>query len=100
MPRFFVGKEAGAVRVSGLFEMFQKLLQFGGRNDFHTAVFHFRRIPDFVVRYRIPFVLRRVGTAGIAYSPVAIALVEIETILAAHGREDFRAFDFYVARRQ
>lgn len=81
--------------------MFQKLLQFGGRNDFHTAVFHFRRVPDFVVRYRIPFVLRRIGTAGIAYSPVAIELVEIEEpSFAAYGRKDFRTFDFYVARWQ
>ena len=81
--------------------MFQKLLQFGGRNDFHTAVFHFRRVPDFVGRYMIPLVLRRVGTAGIAYSSVAIELVEIEEpSFAAYGRKDFRAFYFYVARWQ
>ena len=78
--------------------MFQKFFQFGGRNDFHTAVFHFRGVPDFVIGYRIPFVVGRVGTARIAYSPVAIELVEIEApSFPAYHRKDFRTFDFYVA---
>ena len=87
MPRFFVGKEAGLFVSQAYLKC--------SRSFSSSAVEMISTLPCFT---SVGF---RISSSGIAYSPVAIELVEIEEpSLAAHGREDFRAFDFYVARRQ